>query len=83
VEAREQEHRHLLDRLQALADAAPPLSVKDLALDGAALMTLAGRPGGPWLGELQRRLLDAVLENPGANRPEALRQLATRWLPRA
>jgi tRNA nucleotidyltransferase/poly(A) polymerase len=72
VAAREREHGQLLARLEALAAAAPPLSVKDLALDGAALMRLAGRPGGPWLGELQRHLLEAVLEAPERNTAEAL-----------
>jgi tRNA nucleotidyltransferase (CCA-adding enzyme) len=75
-EAREAEHEAVVARLAALAAAAPPLSVNDLALDGAALMKLAGCPGGPWLGELQRQLLEAVLEEPGANTPEALQKLA-------
>ncbi len=56
-----------LDRLQALLDAQPALSARELALDGRALMALAGRPGGPWLGELQRQLLEVVLENPQSN----------------
>jgi tRNA nucleotidyltransferase (CCA-adding enzyme) len=76
VEAWEAEHRRLLGRLETLAAAAPPLSVKDLALDGAALMRLAGRLGGPWLGELQRQLLEAVLEAPELNTAEALADLA-------
>ena len=80
VEAREQEHASILARLEALAAAAPPLSVKALALDGAALMALAGRGGGPWLGELQRDLLEAVLEDPSLNTPEALAGLARRRL---
>jgi putative nucleotidyltransferase with HDIG domain len=76
LEARQREHGQILARLQALADAAPPLSVKDLALDGAALMELAGRPGGPWLGELQRQLLEAVLEAPELNTAETLAEVA-------
>jgi tRNA nucleotidyltransferase (CCA-adding enzyme) len=80
VEAREAEHRTLMARLEVLAAAMPPLSVRDLALDGAALMKLAGRPGGPWLGELQRRLMEEVLEHPEANTPERLEALARRGL---
>jgi tRNA nucleotidyltransferase/poly(A) polymerase len=75
VEAREREHAAILARLEALAAAAPPLTVKALALDGAALMALAGRGGGPWLGALQRELLEAVIERPDLNTPEALAAL--------
>ena len=80
--AREMEHEAIVARLTALAAEAPPLSVQNLALDGAALMNLAGRPGGPWLGELQRQLLEAVLEDPAANTPETLHQLAVSLLQR-
>lgn len=83
VEARERDHAAILGRLEALAAAAPPLSVKALALDGAALMALAGRNGGPWLGELQRSLLEAVIEDPSMNTPEALAELALRRSPRS
>ncbi len=79
VAAREVEHHTLMSRLGTLAAAAPPLSVRELALDGAALMRLAGRPGGPWLGELQRQLLEAVLEDPGVNSPEGLADLVARY----
>ena len=72
AERQEEAHQALLARLEALAAAAPPLSVRALALDGAALMRLTGRPGGPWLGELQRQLLEAVLDDPEANTPEQL-----------
>jgi tRNA nucleotidyltransferase/poly(A) polymerase len=80
VEARERDHAAILARLESVAAAAPPLSVRALALDGAALMGLAGRGGGPWLGELQRDLLEAVIENPSLNTPEALADLANQKL---
>ncbi len=80
VEAREREHQAMLSRLEALAAAGPPLSIRDLALDGAALMRLTGRPGGPWLGELQRQLLEAVLEEPKLNTVGALAELARKQL---
>lgn len=80
VAAREGEHAVMLARLRALAEAAPPLSVKALALDGAALMGLAGRGGGPWLGLLQAQLLEAVLEEPALNTPEGLAERARRLL---
>jgi tRNA nucleotidyltransferase/poly(A) polymerase len=74
--AREAEHVFLLSRLQALAAENPPLSVRDLVLDGAALMKLAGRGGGPWLGDLQKRLLEAVLDDPALNTAEQLSKAA-------
>lgn len=80
---REQEHSRLVDRLVALLDQHPPLAVKALALDGAALMALAGRRGGPWLGALQRALLEAVLDAPSLNTPEALAAQARKLLPPA
>lgn len=82
VGARELEHGTMLARLEVLAAAGPPLSVRALALDGAALMRLAGRGGGPWLGQLQRQLLEAVTEDPSLNTPGALAELAKRSLPR-
>jgi len=77
---REPRHAAVVARLAALAAARPPLAARDLALDGAALMGLAGRKGGPWLGDLQGRLLEAVLEDPGLNTPEGLESLARELL---
>ncbi len=75
------EHTKLMTRLESLRAARPALSIRDLALDGAALMRLAGRSGGPWLGSLQKRLLEAVLDDPAVNTPERLAELAARELP--
>jgi tRNA nucleotidyltransferase/poly(A) polymerase len=58
----------------------PGMTAKELALDGTALMALAGRPGGPWLGDLQKHLLEAVLEDPGRNTPDNLGALTLTWL---
>lgn len=80
VEARERDHAAILARMEALAASTPPLEVKALALDGAALMRLAGRGGGPWLGTLQRQLLEAVIEDPALNLPEALADRARQLL---
>ncbi len=74
------EHRAVMARLEALAQAAPPLHVKALALDGRALMALSGRKGGPWLGELQSHLLERVMDDPALNAPDALAALAKVWL---
>jgi tRNA nucleotidyltransferase/poly(A) polymerase len=74
------EHRAILGRLEALAAARPPLAIRDLALGGSALMALAARKGGPWLGQLQVFLLEAALEDPAVNTPEELGGLAQGWL---
>ncbi|BDU73663.1 CCA tRNA nucleotidyltransferase [Mesoterricola silvestris] len=74
------EHREVMARLEALARSNPPLDVKALALDGRALMALANRKGGPWLGELQGHLLERVLDEPGLNAPGPLAELARAFL---
>ena len=81
VEPCRTEHREILSRLETLAAAHPPLAISQLALGSQALMTLAGgRKGGPWLGQLQHLLLDAVVRHPAQNTPEALAELARDWL---
>jgi putative nucleotidyltransferase with HDIG domain len=74
------DHRAIMARLQALEAARPPLAIRELALDGKALMALAGRKGGPWLGQLQTFLLEAVLDDPAVNAAAALEQAARLWL---
>ena len=66
-----------LRREQALGHA---LQRRDLAIDSHDLMTLASRPGGPWLGALQDALLEAVVEDPSFNQRERLESMARTWL---
>jgi len=73
-------HEAQMARLEALASVLPPLSARDLALDGRELQRLAQRAGGPWLGMLQKHLLEAVLDDPAQNSPQALERLARAWL---
>lgn len=70
--------RQACERLASVR--APGMTVKELALDGHALMQLAQRPSGRWLGELQKHLLEHVMEEPAHNTPEALREAALAWL---
>jgi hypothetical protein len=49
----------------------PPVAVDELALTGADLVA-RGQAPGPSLGRLRLRLLDAVLEDPSRNVPNAL-----------
>ncbi|HEY3498962.1 MAG TPA: HD domain-containing protein [Polyangiaceae bacterium] len=48
------------------------LGIRDLSIDGHALMQELGLPPGRQIGELLRTLLDEVLESPGLNEREAL-----------
>jgi len=73
------QHRSMMERMRRLAEAVPPLNSKALALDGRALMKLLGRPGGPWLGELQAHLLERLLEEPERNTPEGLEAWIREW----
>jgi tRNA nucleotidyltransferase (CCA-adding enzyme) len=75
------EWAQILARLEAARF--PGMTTQELALDGRDLMALAGRPGGPWLGALQKHLLEAVLEEPSRNQAEELRRLSLDWLQRA
>lgn len=77
------DHAAIMERLQAIQAAKPPLASKDLALDGRALMALAGRPGGPWLGALQKQLLEVVIEDPAKNTVGILKCIASMALKRA
>jgi len=74
------DHVATMARLEALAQVRPPLSVKALALDGRALMALARRKGGPWLGALQAHLMEQVLDEPALNQADALAGLVRIWL---
>lgn len=62
-------------RVGGIVAARPPLSAKDLALDGAAIMKVLGVGPSPRVGEATRYLLDAVLEQPELNTPERLEAL--------
>jgi tRNA nucleotidyltransferase (CCA-adding enzyme) len=50
--------------------------VRDLALDGGALMRELGLPPGRQIGEILRELLDAVIENPTLNEVPKLLAMA-------
>jgi tRNA nucleotidyltransferase (CCA-adding enzyme) len=62
-------------RVAGIVAARPPLSAKDLALNGADIMKALGVGPSPAVGEATRFLLDRVLERPELNTPEQLREL--------
>jgi tRNA nucleotidyltransferase (CCA-adding enzyme) len=62
-------------RLAGILAARPPLSARDLALDGAEIMKALGVGPSPAVGEATRLLLEAVLDRPELNTAESLRQI--------
>jgi poly(A) polymerase/tRNA nucleotidyltransferase (CCA-adding enzyme) len=66
-------------RARVAAALAGPLGQRDLAVDGHDLARALDIAPGPQIGELLRRLLDAVLDDPSLNRRDALLRLAGEW----
>jgi tRNA nucleotidyltransferase (CCA-adding enzyme) len=58
-------------RLRAVLHRHPPLTLAELAIDGADLRRIGIKPG-PRFGEILKALLDRVLEVPSLNQPEEL-----------
>ena len=58
----------------------PPLSTRDLAIDGKDVMQELGLTPGPLVGKVLNHLLEAVLDEPGLNQIKALLGLAKRYL---
>lgn len=80
VPRRLREQAEAFARLGTLRDLHSPLRIADLALGGKALRELARREPGPWLGVLQRHLLECVMDDPALNTPQRLAEQAARWL---
>ena len=59
-------------RVSALMQQRPPLAVKDLAIDGKALMRALELPPGKHIGTLLNGLLDYVIAEPAHNTPQDL-----------
>jgi tRNA nucleotidyltransferase (CCA-adding enzyme) len=71
----------LAARLRAIAAANPPLTARDLALDGKAIMGVLGVGPSRAVGEATRFLVDQVLEEPSRNSVDALSALLKSWKP--
>jgi tRNA nucleotidyltransferase (CCA-adding enzyme) len=78
--ARLAELEALFGRLLALVAAKPPLTSKDLALNGGAIMASLGVGPSPIVGEATRFLVEQVLDEPARNQPEKLKELLGDWL---
>jgi putative nucleotidyltransferase with HDIG domain len=66
----------LEERIRKVRESNAPLSVGELAIDGADVMEVLGLPPGPLVGQLLRTILEEVLEDPSLNdRDRLLRRL--------
>jgi tRNA nucleotidyltransferase (CCA-adding enzyme) len=69
----------LFGEIEEVRSARPPLSARDLALDGRAVMGILGVAPGPHVGAALAHLLDRVLADPSRNARESLEAELRRW----
>jgi tRNA nucleotidyltransferase/poly(A) polymerase len=62
-------------RVRKILEEKPPLSVRDLEVDGYDVMRILGIPPGPKVGEVLNYLLAAVIDDPNRNRREILEEM--------
>ncbi|MBF0108046.1 MAG: CCA tRNA nucleotidyltransferase [Magnetococcales bacterium] len=80
-ECREQnEYSRIIERCRGLRRASTTLGNGDLALSGGDLREIVRRRPGPWLGQLQRWLLDWIGEDRSRNTPDAVRKKVIEWI---
>ncbi len=68
-------------RVEALLATNPPLTTKQLALDGKGLMDALGTGPSPAIGHATRHLLELVLDDPSLNTREGLLTALKAWKP--
>ena len=78
-EARGSAPAGLRGRLEALLASNPPLTTRQLALDGKALMAALGTGPSPAIGHATRHLLELVLDDPSRNTVEGLLASLKAW----
>lgn len=71
-------YQRLLQMQKEIIDAEDCLSIKELKIDGKALMQLGVKPG-PVMGEILNALLQKVIEEPDLNTEEQLTELALEY----
>jgi tRNA nucleotidyltransferase (CCA-adding enzyme) len=80
-EARGSAPAGLKARVEGILASQPPLSTKQLALDGKGIMAALGTGPSPAVGHATRYLLELVLDEPSRNTPEGLRAALHGWSP--
>ena len=68
-------------RVEAALATKPPLTSKQLALNGQAIMEALGTGPSPAIGHATRHLLELVLDDPSLNTPEGLKGALVGWKP--
>ncbi len=71
---------NLRDKIRAELNKKPPFGAKDLALNGHDLMNLGFKPG-PIIGNIQKFLIETVLDEPELNEKEKLTELVKKNFP--
>ncbi|MDP1824644.1 MAG: [cytidine(C)-cytidine(C)-adenosine (A)]-adding enzyme [Archangium sp.] len=71
----------LRGRVEAILATNPPLTTRQLALDGKAIMAALGTGPSPAIGHATRHLLELVLDDPSLNTTEALQAALKGWIP--
>jgi tRNA nucleotidyltransferase (CCA-adding enzyme) len=70
-------------RVEATLATHPPLTSKQLALNGQAIMEALGTGPSPAIGQATRHLLELVLDDPAINTKEGLTAALRSWKPPA
>jgi tRNA nucleotidyltransferase (CCA-adding enzyme) len=70
-------------RVEAMLATKPPLTTKELALNGKAIMDALGTGPSPAIGHATRHLLELVLDDPTRNTPADLVAALKSWTPPA
>ncbi|MBF0172637.1 MAG: CCA tRNA nucleotidyltransferase [Magnetococcales bacterium] len=74
------EYSRVIDRCRGLRRACITLCNSDLALSGGDIRDVVRRRPGPWLGELQRWLLEWISEDRTRNNPDSIRKKVLEWI---
>lgn len=79
VPDRSSELTELETRIRAILATEPPLTVKDLDVNGKDLMVSLGIPPGPTVGTILDELLHTAIDDPDVNQRERLLEIARRF----
>lgn len=79
ADARSQGRTGFTGRCTGLLAASVPLTVEELAIDGAEIMSLTGMDAGPEIGLVLQAALESVWEDPSRNTTPWLERFALDW----
>ncbi len=70
----------ILQRCRSIRQAKQRPRANDLVISGGQILNIVRKPPGPWLGKLQRLLVDYIDADPTRNRPEILEKRVQKWI---